>query len=460
VSHSVGVRRAGLGPVLAAVAVAFTTGGLLAIRPGLGVAVLGAICFVPVVMVSVPLGIAAWITALSVVLGLATTWMELLIAAAWLGSLIASRTTIRQLLPGQQFLVGALALLLAWMSLSLLWARDAQAAWEDLRWWLVAGGLLVVLATSITTPARLRLILLAFILGALLSAGIGSLQSGPPLLAASHRFAGLDGDPNDFAGQLLVAIVFAAALAVEGRRWSVRAVLVASIVGLTLALAATQSRGGLLAAGVVVAVAVVLYGRQRRAVLLGVALVVTVSGAWFAVYPHELGRVTTVNDAAAVGRSTLWLVAWRIAADYTPEGIGLNNFRIVSPNYVRRPGLLREVEQIDSRHIVHDTYLQLLAETGIVGLTLFLAVVGACLQAARRAAKQFEHSGEMDLARLARAVMLAVVGLLTTQVFLSNGYDARFWVLLALGPAMLTLAYRLPGQDPNEDVRREAPAPG
>src|SRR5262249_44994989 len=100
------------------------------------------------------------------------------------------------------------------------------------------------------------------------------------------------------------------------------------------------------------------------------------------------------------------------------------------------------VQQVDQRDKVHNTYLGLLAETGIVGLALFLATVGACLGSAWRAGRLFERLGRRDLARISGAVLLASVGVLVTQVFMSTAYDMRFWVIFALGPALLAIASR------------------
>jgi hypothetical protein len=69
-----------------------------------------------------------------------------------------------------------------------------------------------------------------------------------------------------------------------------------------------------------------------------------------------------------------------------------------------------------------------------------LAAVLACLGSARRAARRFEHVGRQDLARLARAVLLAGVSVLAAQIFQSNGYDTGLWILLALGPALLAMS--------------------
>ena len=191
-------------PVATAIAVAL--GGLFAVQPAWGVIGITAAVFVTVVMITVPVAMAIWIAAVFVVPGRATSVMELLIGVAWLGSLAARPGLLRQALPGQRVLVGALALLLAWLCLSGLWARDTEMTWHELRWWLVAGGVLVVAATTIARPGQVRLILLALVIGALASVVIGFVH---PQSSPSRRFMVLRGDPNYLAAELVPAIVFA-----------------------------------------------------------------------------------------------------------------------------------------------------------------------------------------------------------------------------------------------------------
>ena len=261
--------------------------------------------------------------------------------------------------------------------------------WHELRWWLVAGGVLLVAATTIAGPGQVRLILLALVIGALASVLIGFVHAHP---SPSKRFTGLAGDPNYLAAQLVPAIVFAVALLGDSRRLVTRAVLSAALVALAVALAATESRSGLIAVAVVVVGAAMRLRRQRRRALVAIVLIAAVAGTWFALSPSALHRVTSFNDGGS-GRSTLWLVAWRLAKDYAPEGVGLGNFRALAQYHVRQPGGLRYVQQIDEPHLVHNTYLQLLAETGVIGLSLFFVVAGACLTAAHRAGRLFERLG-------------------------------------------------------------------
>jgi O-antigen ligase len=116
----------------------------------------------------------------------------------------------------------------------------------------------------------------------------------------------------------------------------------------------------------------------------------------------------------------------------------------VTGDYVLEPGALARVERLAEKpKALHNVYLEMLAETGVVGALLLVVVVGACVRAAVVAARSFDAVGRADLALLARGVVVASVAMLSTMVFLSASVDRRMWLLFALGPALSIIATRL-----------------
>jgi O-antigen ligase len=443
-----GSRRQGAVTV-AALGAAMIVGAAVAVDPRIGVALLLALCAVPLVLLSPPLGVALWaaLTPLADLpgMGLAYNAVGLLAVITWLGVLGRDRVGLREGLAHRRGAT-AIVLLLAWVTLSLAWAEDpGRAAAELWRWY--AGGLVVaVVVTILRRPRDLRLVIGAFVAGVVLSVLIGLVRDGlgggnpavETVTSTEGRLKGGLGDPNILAAAIVPATVLAGTLMSSARsamRWS----LAIGIGVLVVGLGATQSRGGALAAAAALVAALLLMPRHRKRVAMVALGVVLVGAVYLAAYPAGLSRFSSADEGN--GRTEIWRVAVRIADRYPVAGVGLHNFTVYSPRYVDRPGALKFADLIAERpHVVHNTYLEALTETGVVGLGLFLAVVIACLDAACSAARRFERRAEDALATLSRGVLVATVGMLAAAVFVSIGSSPVLWLLLALGPALLAYA--------------------
>jgi putative inorganic carbon (HCO3(-)) transporter len=135
-------------------------------------------------------------------------------------------------------------------------------------------------------------------------------------------------------------------------------------------------------------------------------------------------------------------VAWRIVKAHPVLGVGNDNFILVEGRYVDQPGVVLAAYIIDAPKVVHNTYLEALADLGVPGLVTMVAVLAACLSAAVRAAWMFERLGDTQLELIARAVVLALVGVLVAGAFVSSQYSKYLWLLIAVCPVLLALARR------------------
>jgi O-antigen ligase len=426
-----------------------TAGAALVRDTATGLGLVGACAFLPLVVLSLPLALAAWIPVAwneySHVAGKAPLAGALLLLVAWIGTRrVRGAVVVTE--RSARVARGAFALLLVWVTLSISWASDRPDAWSATIQWYLAAAVFLLVTTVATTPSRARLVALAFIAGALGSIVIGLTGSGLSTtadaldLATRHRFSGGAGDPNYLAAGLVAAIALVAGLMPSARDPLAKIGLVAIVLSLAAAMAATESRGGLIAA-LLAASAAVLLARERRAATAACAVfMVAAVTILLLLSPASWTRVTTF-DAGGTGRSELWRVATRMAADHPIVGVGVRGFEHESRHYVLRPGNLTFVKKIAEQPLVaHNVYLQQLAETGIVGLLALLAVFAACLTASQRAAGRFRARGDRAMAALAVATTVAMLGMLAASFFVSNATDKRLWIVLALGPALLAAA--------------------
>ena len=439
---------------LSAVLAAGLAGLLMAARVPLGIAVVVAAVYAPLVATNLPAGLAVWIGVLFIrnlsFVSIGPNAAGIMIAFAWLATLRTNRAPVRFVLERHRRLVLTLLALLAWVSLSLAWSRDPGMGAGNVWQWYVAVLLFMIVATALVTPGHVRLVTSAFVVGAVLSvligfAGGGLVDSSSALERATEtdgRLQGGGGDPNYLAGGLIPAIALAGALLGNVRNPLGRWTLLAGAGILAIGLAATQSRAGLIAAVVAFAAALIIYRRRRLHLLAVAAAMVSLAGMWFATNPDAWERTTSFDDGGA-GRSELWQVAWKMTGDHPVVGVGLNNFRTRSSEYVREPGSLSDVALIAERpRVVHNLYLELLAETGVIGLVIYVGAVLACMLAAARAARRFDDFGNAGMASMARATLVGVIAMLCAGFFISYATDARLWFLLGLGPALLALARR------------------
>lgn len=431
---------------------ALLVGVLLAARTSIGLAAVVALVYAPLVFFNLPLAVVLWVP-LTFMTSLHFAWsgpavISVMLLAAWIGTLGATRAQRGAVFSHQRFLLAAIVLFLVWGALSVMWSTDRTRALEALLDWLVAAGAFVIVATTMTSARQARLVLLAFVVGGVASAIVGFATTGlhpsPSALTgpsqAEGRLTGGSGDPNYLAAGLVASVIVAVALFATTRRALARMGLAIAIAILVAGAVASESRGAMLASGCAAIAALVLF-KRRRLMVGGVLATIAILGAlWLATDPSALHRLTNFNGGGT-GRSDLWKVAWRVGTHNPIVGVGLENFVTQEPHYVREPGILTAVALIaDKPHVVHNLYLQAFTETGAIGFVLLIGMIGAILSCGVRAARRFDVGGQTDLATLARAIAVAEVALFVALFFLSDGPDERWWVLFGAGAGLLGLA--------------------
>jgi len=127
-------------------------------------------------------------------------------------------------------------------------------------------------------------------------------------------------------------------------------------------------------------------------------------------------------------------------ADHPILGVGTGNYPVNYQRYTQLIGLEFRAEARDP----HSLYIQLLAETGILGTITFLAMLFFLFDALNKACKALERSPQLqDWLPWMNAIRLAILSYLMTSVFLHNAYIRYFWILVAMALAGIQITYSL-----------------
>jgi O-antigen ligase len=430
--------------------VTIAVGALSGIQPQLGILSAVGVVFVALVLLNLQAGFAvmvmfAYLEVLSVLGGVSLAKVAgVLIAIAWLATVSSGTREHRNLFavhPGFSYLVLAFV---GWSAISVSWSESSSAAATSVMRYALNALLLPIAFTAIRNRRDAIRIFAAIVVGASIAAVSAIASPPPPESAISGRAAGTVGDPNELAAALLVGMAIATAFLVNRHiRGPLRAL---SGIAAALCLAGiliSLSRGGLIGGAVALVIAIVMGGRWRGRVLaLCGALAVLAVGyfAFFASLPAK-ERVLDVSAGGGTGRLDLWTVALRMIQTHPFNGIGSGQFPISSVHYLLRPGLIQSGAFIlATPKVAHNTYLNVLAELGIFGGSLFIAMivfsVGCAVVAVRRLTRAKDESMEI----LVRGFVVALGGYLATLMFLSESTEKLFWILMAIGPALLAVA--------------------
>jgi O-antigen ligase len=260
------------------------------------------------------------------------------------------------------------------------------------------------------------------------------------------RLAGPLGDPNFFAQALVILVPLALVMAAEARRIWARAAALAAAGLVTAAVVLTYSRGGAVALACVLALSLLARSARLKHLAVGAALIVLLAALLPATFARRLETIAEVlpgqgdvlrPDSSFEQRRLLTRVAWQIFLDHPLLGVGAGNYTLHFDEYAQDVGSLsREYEELGEQHYPHNFYLEIAAETGLVGLGAFGAAVAACFAALRRARRASLARGDTPTAALARAFQIAVVGYLLSSLFLHGHHIRYLWLLFGFAAAL------------------------
>jgi putative inorganic carbon (HCO3(-)) transporter len=271
------------------------------------------------------------------------------------------------------------------------------------------------------------------------------------LLLGADRAAGPIADANDF-GYLLASVLPLTVylyLSERNRRW----LWGVSIALLSAGVLATLSRGALVG---LLAVGLWAIGTRRvrlgSVVIAATALVLVVAAAYTVYAPiveNRLEQKSRIADKNVGARQAYWAAALRMSADHPLTGVGPARFGTEAPAYVRNTPLVLEDP------VVHNSYLEILAEGGVFALLAFGAFLLGSWRLLERGHRLAERLGDRDAWRLSTAMQATWILAVVSAIFLSEQLTTPFWLIGGLA----TVIARIDRPDPVAGRARRAPVP-
>lgn len=346
-----------------------------------------------------------------------------------------------------------LAYFVAWEGLSLAWSKDVhEGAIEILAFYVPFAIVALAIARLPWSTLRLRLLYGELAVMALVFAVVGFYQyetrdifQNPKVVtsnayAAFFRVNSVFWDPSVYGRFLVVALIPAIVLIVRGR--SSRIALAAAVFTLVtwfgLLISFSQSSFAALLVGVLGVAAVAWRWRSLAAIVAALAVLGGIAASEPAVRHSLLHHTRSGLNSATSGRASLVANGIRIAIAHPAAGVGVGGFKHA---YAKRLHLKGAEPKTAASH---DTPVTIAAESGAIGLMLFLWVLlGVFRDAFRRVDRSF--AGRVSL-----AAGLAVAAILVHSLFYNDFVeDPTTWALLGLVALSV----------PRRGEVQEAPAP-
>jgi O-antigen ligase len=426
-------------------ALALMVGWLAGIEPRLAVVLVFGIGFAVLTVMNLTAGLClfAVLTFLDSVISSSalsvTKLMGTLLVVSWLAKLVTDDDERDQPSFNHPILLYVIALLTGWTAVSVLWADQAGPVVENIYRLVPNAMLFLVVFSAVRERKQVLWVIGCFVVAALLAAAYGLAVPTDP--SASDRLSGAVGNANETAAALVAGAVLAGALAAALENPLMRLAAAIGVPICVFGIFLTLSRGGLVALAAALVAAIVMAGRWRGIVLAVVGTLCVTGLVYFAVIASPAAKDRLLAADGGSGRTDIWKVGWRMVEAEPVRGIGAGNFPNTSVHYLLEPGaLVRDDFIVDEPKVAHNMYLEMLAELGVVGLALFGGVLVFSLWCAARAARTFMRAGDTQLEIISRAMFVALVGILASDIFGSRQFSKQLWLLMALTPALLAIA--------------------
>jgi O-antigen ligase len=151
------------------------------------------------------------------------------------------------------------------------------------------------------------------------------------------------------------------------------------------------------------------------------------------------GGLTMQTESSFRGRSSEAIVALRMFRDYPLIGVGHGNYATSYLEYSSQLGLDDRLEDRQA----HSLYLELAAETGVIGIAVFGTMLVVLFMGMWRAKQLLVSIGRHDLVPWVMGIRYGLIAYLLASLFLHADYIRYFWLTVAFAASSSVVAESL-----------------
>jgi probable O-glycosylation ligase (exosortase A-associated) len=288
---------------------------------------------------------------------------------------------------------------------------------------IILMSLLIVVLVQTFEHLRLLILVMAGSLGFIgFKFGLFGMRGGG--VQFSEGYAGFIGDSNGLALAMVMTIPLCwYAIPLVKTRWAKASFALGTLFSIATVVL-TFSRGCALG---LVAVLILIALRSKRKVGILVVLAFFTAPAIYLVYDRYVARMKTIStyesEDSAASRVDFAKAALSMSKDYPAFGVGFgsDNYTILAPKYLG----------YNSGRVVHNTYLQMLVDSGVFAFAIYLAMLfGSILWlsfSVRRTRREAPHLLPYPL-----AMQTSLIGFAVGSTFYSRiQFEPMYMVIMA-----------------------------
>jgi len=267
-----------------------------------------------------------------------------------------------------------------------------------------------------------------------------------------YRLVGPVGDPNFYAQIMLVLVPLALERVLHEKKLILKIFAGWAAIVSFLTVMFTFSRGGALALFVSLIIFLFLFLYPPRpaqlVIVIGIGLILLffIPSTYYDriltlqdFIPGQSGNINVRRDPSFQGRTSEYLSGWLMYKENPIVGVGLNNYVDRYQEFAKRIGI---APGLTSRS-AHNLYIEVAAETGTLGLSVFLLMIWFAMKSILDARKKLFEVDLDEYAHILTAFAIAFSGYLIAALFIHAAYPRYFYLLIGIAFSLSPAVKRL-----------------